>query len=531
MKLKTLLNKIKQKNPKLSWQIKGSKEIELTGISANSKTIAPGNLFIAKKGRTFDGLDFVKEAVLAGAKAVVSDLENPFLQNISQIVHDGKIDVEAKIAAAYHSFPSEKLFAVGVTGTNGKTTVSYLLKHILQINKTNCGIIGTVEYFTGKHYPAKLTTPSACRLQKLLAEMLEHKLKAAVIETSSQALDQNRCSEIDFDLVIFTNLTQDHLDYHQNMQNYFQAKLKLFEHLTSDKTAILNLDDFYAGKILEKTRARKITFAVKQMADLKAENIRLYFDGMKFDLIYKQKTEKGRHARCKIQNTANKYKNRACETQKISENQEIYAEQKVEIFSSLTGMFNVYNILAATAAALQKGIGLEKIAKSIVSFKGVKGRLQRAEIKADFSVFVDYAHTADALAKTLAALQELKQGRLLVVFGCGGNRDQSKRAEMGRVAAEQADLCIITNDNPRQEDPQKIIRQIITGMKKTKIKTSYCIEEDRYLAIKKAIQMAQKNDIILIAGKGHEAYQILKDTTIVFDDKETVEKICQACLV
>lgn len=480
MKLKKLLKNI----PNL--KIKGSQELKITGISADSKTVAPGNLFLAKKGRTFDGADFISDAILAGATAIISDLYNPFLSKTVQIIHDDVAALEAKLAATYYAFPAKKLFMVGITGTNGKTTVSYLIKHLLDQNKKACGLLGTIEYIIGKNsYPASLTTPAACNLQKFLKEMVKAKMKAAVMEASSQAIDQGRCDEIDFDAAIFTNLSQDHLDYHGNLQEYALAKAKLFENLAGDKIAIINLDDDSAQFMIEKTKAKIMTFAIDKAADLKAENITYSADGLKFTLVYQGKREK--------------------------------------ITSFLIGRFNVYNLLAAIAATIVAGISFKNIQKAISTFHRARGRLERVEISKQFSVFIDYAHSEDALKNVLKTLRELKCGRLITVFGCGGNRDADKRPKMGKISSELSDFCFITSDNPRKEDPKKIIKEIISGIKKD----NYLVEEDRFEAIKKALKMAQKNDIVLIAGKGHETYQICRDKTNLFDDRGVARKICQ----
>lgn len=466
--------------------IKGPKDIKITGISANSKTVAPGNLFLARKGKTFDGAEFISEAVLAGASAVLTDLYNPFLSQIAQIIHPNAAVLEAKIAAAFYGFPSKKLYTIGVTGTNGKTTVSYLIRHIFEQNNKPCGLLSTIEYISGKsHHSAMLTTPAAVDLQKFLKEMVNSKMKAVVMEASSQALDQLRCQEIDFSLAIFTNLTQDHLDYHLNMQNYAKAKERLFQGLGLKSAAIVNADDPYVENIIQNTKAKVVTYGLEKPAHLRAENIVFSETGTEFDLAYAGKIEK--------------------------------------ISSSLVGRFNVYNLLAAIAAALEAKIPLKKIKQAVASFAPVRGRLERAKIKQPFSVFVDYAHTEDALINALAALKQFKKGRLIVVFGCGGNRDKDKRPKMGRAASENADFCILTSDNPRQEDGFQIIQDIVRGIQKE----NYLIEEDRFLAIKKAVLMAKENDIVLIAGKGHETYQILKDKKYPFDDRGAVEEICQ----
>ncbi|MFA5250327.1 MAG: UDP-N-acetylmuramoyl-L-alanyl-D-glutamate--2,6-diaminopimelate ligase, partial [Parachlamydiales bacterium] len=366
---------------------------------------------------------------------------------------------------------------------------AYLIRHFLEQNQKPTGLLGTVEYIVGKNrYPSHLTTPSAITLQKFLKEMLRSKMKAAVMEVSSHAIDQERCREIDFDAAVFTNLTQDHLDYHRSLENYAQTKARLFASLKKGSLAIVNLDDPYAALMIEKSPARLMTYGLGPRADLRAEEISVSTGGTEFSVLYQGRKER--------------------------------------FFSALIGRFNVYNILAAAAVALEAKIPLKKIKSALASFPQVRGRLEKASVKKDFSVFIDYAHTDDALKKVLETLGELKQGRLITVFGCGGDRDQLKRPKMGRIAALLSDLCVLTSDNPRKEEPGAIIRQILQGVAQENLEKCV-VEEDRFEAIKKALFMAKKGDIVLIAGKGHESYQIFKDRRVAFDDRQTVEEICQ----
>lgn len=485
MKLRKLFKDIKYK------AIKGSKEVEISGVCSDSRYVAPGNLFIAKKGEKYDGTDFIPNAVAAGAVAVVTDLYDPYLKNISQIVHDDVSQIEADIAAAYYNYPSNSLFMVGVTGTSGKTTICYLIKHILDSSEMKTGLIGTVECYLGKNrFSSTLTTPDNVLIQKYLKEMVTEGCQSAALEVSSHGLEQGRLSNVNFNVGIFTNLSQDHLDYHHNFENYADAKKRLFDSLSYSGVAIVNIDDEWSAKMIESTKAKIISYGVENSkADFFASDIKFSLEGLEFVLHY------------------------------------FGGKQKVK--SKVIGRFNVYNILAAIAASLEAKIPIEQITKHISNFSGAPGRLERVKSKKDFHVFVDYAHKPDALKNVLITLKELKPKKIITLFGCGGDRDKGKRPIMGKIASELSDLTIITSDNPRSEPPMQIISEIEKGFK-TK---NYQIEEDRALAIEKAMALAGKNDIVLIAGKGHESSQVFANKTILFNDREIAEKILgQNCL-
>lgn len=490
MKLKKLLKDIPVK------QIKGSKEIEITGVCSNSKLVAPGNLFIAKKGLIDDGAQFIPEAITGGAVAVVTDIYNPTLKNVTQIIHPDVNTIEGLIAAHYYQFAGNELFMVGVTGTNGKTTTSYLIKHLLDRLNSTCGLIGTIEYIIGQHrYQATRTTPDVTSNHKMLREMVLQDCKAAVMEVTSHALMQGRVQNIDFDVGIFTNLTLDHLDYHQTMDNYCEAKNKLFRSLNPDKNkkkkgippmAIVNADSPWVGKMTEGCKAKIFTYGIESQADLRATDIRLTSSGTVFNLNYKN--------------------------------------QQLKCHWPLIGRFNVYNCLAATSVGLMRNEPLEKIISILECFPSVPGRLEAVPNELGLKIYVDFAHSDDALANVLECLGELKTGRIITVFGCGGDRDNTKRPKMAKVCEELADFSIVTSDNPRSEDPESICRMILQGFKQ---KDSYIVELDRRCAIEKAIEMATPDDIILIAGKGHETYQIFAHKTIEFDDRKIAAQICQ----
>lgn len=479
MKLKKILKDIKYKT------IKGSKEIEISGICSDSRYVAPGNLFIAKKGGKYDGTDFIPKAVSAGAVAVVTDIFDPFLKNIVQIIHDDVAEIEADIASAYYNFPSKSLFVVGITGTCGKTTIAYLIKHILDGAKISTGLIGTIECILGStSFHSSLTTPDNLLIQKYLKEMVVSGCKSAVLEVSSHGLDQGRLKNIKFNVAIFTNLSQDHLDYHHSMENYSDAKKRLFDSLSSSGKAIVNIDDIWSAKMIENTKAEIITYGIKnERTDLFAKNITFSFSGLQFDLFYRG--------------------------------------EKHKVSSSLIGRYNVYNILAAIAASLEEKLSLSEIIKSVSTFKSATGRLEKIDSNKDFQVFIDFAHKPEALKNVLFTLKELHPKRIITIFGCGGDRDREKRPLMGKISSELSDISIITSDNPRSEDPISIISQIVKDMKKD----SFLIEPDRYKAIEKAINLAKKGDVVLIAGKGHESSQIFANKTILFNDKEVAKQI------
>lgn len=489
MKLKKLIKDIPLKD------LRGSKEVFVTGLCANSKLVSPGNLFVAKKGRVDDGAHYIQEAVAAGATAILTDILDPSLKNVTQLIHPEVAAIETLLASHYYQFPSHDLFMVGITGTNGKTTTSFLIKHLLDQLNSPCGLIGTIEYIIGKHrHQATRTTPDVISNHKMLREMITQNCKSAVMEVTSHALDQGRAANIEFDVAIFSNLTLDHLDYHQTMESYCEAKQKLFEYLTPKQkkstipyppTAVINIDSPWHQKMLQKCKAKVLTYGLSANADVKATNIHLHLDGTTFSVSYKGKT--------------------------------------VECRCPLVGRFNVYNCLAAICVGLVRDEPLEKLVAIMSTFPPVPGRLEQVKNALGFNIFVDFAHSDDALINVLECLQEFKKGRIITVFGCGGDRDNSKRPKMAKAAENYSDFCIVTSDNPRSEDPQAICKQIIAGFQKKQ----WLLEIDRKEAIREAISMATDKDIILIAGKGHETYQIFAHKTIEFDDRKIAAQLSQ----
>lgn len=479
MKLKSLLKGIPVK------LVKGSKEVEITGICSNSKCVAPGNLFIAKRGQQEDGNQFLAEAVSAGAAAILTDMYNPFVGRSAQLIHPHPASIEGLIAAQFYHYPSDDLYLVGITGTNGKTTCAYLVRHLLEASGISCGLIGTIEYIIGSHrYRATHTTPDALTNQRLMKEMLLSGCKAAVMEVSSHGLSQKRVAQIDYDAAIFTNLSPEHLDYHLTMEEYAKAKAELFTSLKPGrkkrrkKAAIVNADCPWSKRMLQACTAPVMTYGIDNEADVRASEIKLERDQSSFLVTYKGQT--------------------------------------FPFKWRLIGRFNISNCLAVIALGLSRGMLLADIAPIIATFQPADGRLEWVPNPEGLSIFIDYAHTDDALQKVLECLNEIKQGKIITVFGCGGNRDKGKRARMAKVSESLSDFTIVTSDNPRDENPMEICLEIIQGFRG---KESYLLEVDRREAIRKALTLVKPDDILLIAGKGHERYQIFSHKTIEFDDR------------
>ncbi|MBR5304132.1 MAG: UDP-N-acetylmuramoyl-L-alanyl-D-glutamate--2,6-diaminopimelate ligase [Candidatus Gastranaerophilales bacterium] len=465
------------------------KDIDIKGISYNSNTINSHEIFVCLKGERVDGHDFAQSAFEKGAVALMC--EKPLNIEIPQIIVKSTQESIADLAAVFYHNPSNSLNLMGVTGTNGKTTVAHLIQKIFEQNNKKCALIGTLGYkFSSKddYLEAKHTTPQAPQMQETLRKILNSEISNVITEVSSHALEQFRVKNCEFSTAIFTNLTQDHLDYHITMENYFNAKAKLFSNLKEGNNAIVNLDDKYSQKLIEKipNNVNILTYSVKNSADIMAKNIEFMSDGVCFDVAY----------------------------------QDSFLNFKLR----LNGMFSVYNCLAAIAASLANGISLDVIKEALEETRSVAGRFEI--VRTNPMVIVDYAHTPDGLENILRAARELtpKDGNLICLFGCGGNRDCTKRPKMGKIAQSLADKIIITSDNPRNEDPQQIITDILSGLALINPKTVF-VEADRQLAIKLLKDISSENDVLVLAGKGHENYQILADKTIHFDDREEVIKV------
>lgn len=470
------------KDLNVTW--KGSQEIKLTSLTANSKAVGPGSLFIAKRGVKGDGHRYIPEAVAAGAVAILADTCDPFLKGVTQVISPDVNALEAIIAHRFYNYPASQLSVYGVTGTCGKTTTTFLIKHLLDEVGSPCGLIGSVSWMTKeKILPASHTTPDLITTLKLLHEMVEGGCSSVAMEISSHAIDQKRVEGISPKVAVFTNLSHEHLDYHKSMEEYARVKALLFKHLSRESFALVNGDDVWSSFMVQESCAKVVRYGLNPQFELSASDLNLSAQEMQFNVKWKGET-----ARFK---------------------------------TALIGRFNVYNILAAAGVLLVEGFNLPQIAQALEVFPGVPGRLERVPNRRQLNVLVDYAHKPEALKNVLQTLQEIKTGRIITVFGCGGNRDGEKRPKMAAIAESLSDFTIVTSDNPRQEDPAEIARQIILGFQ---TRDRYTVELDRRQAIAKALEMANSQDLVLIAGKGHETYQIFGDRTVPFDDRLVVQQ-------
>lgn len=465
--------------------IRGNTHIAVAGVEFDSRKIEKDYCYVAIKGFVRDGVDFVAQAMANGANAVVSvhPPSNKFPHLIwVQVKNDRR--VLSQMASRFFDNPSQKLKVIGVTGTNGKTTTVGLIQTLLN-STVKTAAIGTLNmnFPGGYNQKTKLTTPEAPELFAFMAEAVKAGCQNLVMEVSSAALSLLRVEDIGFAQAVFTQFSGDHLDFHQTMENYFEAKLSLFKKLGAEHWAIINNDDPMGERIIKELNCRYVTFGFSEQADIRPLKYHFSLDGIKALL----QTPRG----------------------------------KMEIQSRLLGRFNLLNIMAAVSSALVNDMALEKISAGLSEFIPVKGRVNIAHA-GDFLVVVDYAHTDDALENLLTAFREISQGKLILVFGAGGCRDKTKRPRMGRVAAKFADWVIVTSDNPRQDDPQTIISEIVAGFGEGF--RNFSSEIDRKKAIEKALDMAAPGDVVLIAGKGHEDYQIFKDQTVHFDDFEVVNE-------
>ncbi len=456
-------------------------DVEISDVTQDSRLIEEGSLFVCVKGVTFDGHSVARQVLEMGARAIIAErdlgIENQILVKDSRAVF-------SLVCANFFKNPADKLKLIGVTGTNGKTTTTFLIKQILENVHKKVGLIGTVQnMICDEVYPAKYTTPDPYELQKLFSKMVEAGCEYCVMEVSSQALAQGRVNGLRFKLAAFTNLTQDHLDYHKTWENYFASKKMLFENCD---IAVTNADDAYGMKIVEGLDIKEIvTYSVNSNdASYIAKNVNFKPSGVEYEIIGET------IGRC------------SC---------------------PIPGRFSVYNSLCAAACALSLGFAFGDVLSAISKSKGVKGRIEVVPTNRDFTVIIDYAHSPDGLENIISSLREIASGRIVTLFGCGGDRDKTKRPKMGRIAAELSDFCIVTSDNPRTENPSEIIQDILEGIKG--IDVDYEVVENRKQAIAYAIKNARKDDIILLAGKGHETYQILPTGTIHFDEREVVAEI------
>ncbi|MEI8176041.1 MAG: UDP-N-acetylmuramoyl-L-alanyl-D-glutamate--2,6-diaminopimelate ligase [Candidatus Omnitrophota bacterium] len=451
-------------------------------ISDDSRNVVPGDLFFALQGARHDGTRFIDEALTRGAAAVIIAHGASLQREDPRIIRvEDPRSMLAEYAARFYRFPSRRLKVIGITGTNGKTTVSYLVRAIMTAAGKTPGVVGTIAHsWKDKTVASVNTTPGALEVQRLLNAMAEDGVICCAMEVSSHALDQGRVLGIDFTGAIFTNLTGEHLDYHGTIEKYLAAKARLFTGLGADRYAVINADDACYGYLRQATSARVISYGLTADADLRAEEIALTDDGTRF-LVRDQRGS-------------------------------------WSVTTPLIGLFNVYNILAAIACARAEGCERETIREALRECTGADGRLERVDPESGRRVYVDYAHTDDALENVLMALKAIAPRKIILVFGCGGDRDRSKRPRMGKVASRLADYVIITSDNPRSEDPALIAREIERGIEQGF--TNYEMIPDRSDAIARAVRLGGAEDVVVIAGKGHERNQIIGSTVTPFSDKE-----------
>jgi len=479
-------------------QVAGPVDGTVSGLAYDSRRVVQGGLFFALRGSHADGHAFIPNALAAGAAAVVMEQPLPLPENVLGIVVADSRQALALASALFYGNPAGGMLAVGVTGTNGKTTITYLLEALLQAAGRKPAVIGTVSYrFGSRQDPASHTTPESLELQQALAEFAAEGADALVMEVSSHALEQNRIAGIPFAAGIFTNLTPEHLDYHQTMEAYFASKRRLFaDHvIPAGKPAVINIDDAYGARLADEF-AGSWTCGLAEGARIRAQQVEMNRDGVRFEVSL--------------------------------------PDGVVAIESPLLGRFNVSNLLCAIATAAALGIDGQTIAATLRVAGRVPGRLERVNNRRDALVLVDYAHTGDALENVLATVRDLKPRRLITVFGCGGDRDRSKRPVMGEVAARYADLVIVTSDNPRTEDPVAILDEIIPGVRRcqprelsaaeAKTERGYRVIGDRRQALDFAVSLLQPGDLLLVAGKGHEDYQIIGKTKHHFDDREELAR-------
>jgi len=488
-------------------EVSGKLNIEIAFITANSKDADKDSLFIAIPGTDIDGHDFLNDAFNNGARAFIT--ERPFIKpGITNIIVPDCRSALAKLTAEFYSHPSKALTLIGITGTNGKTTTAFLIESILKETKLQVGLLSTIKYrFGTQTLTASHTTPGPLELQKVLRDMADTKIKYAVMEVSSHGLKQKRVEECHFDTVIFTNLTPEHLDYHKTMDDYLKAKEILFTSLLSqsDKknpVAIINTDDPSGKTLLNKIKRKTITYGINR-GDIHTKNIVMSLNGIKADIVTPDKS--------------------------------------FSVRSKLIGHFNLYNILAAVSAAMSLGLSTEEIKTGIEKAENIPGRMEEIKNDKGIKIFIDYAHTGDALKNVLKTINDLTNRKIITIFGCGGDRDREKRPVMGKIAANYSNIILVTSDNPRTENSDKIIKEIEAGiLEKNFIKKNkpfftadtdkiYFIEENRSTAIKEGISMATPGDVVLIAGKGHETHQISGNKKYHFNDREEAMRALKLC--
>lgn len=477
MNLKDILKGVKYE------LVKGTDELEIRELQYDSRAVKEGDLFLCVEGYSTDGHKYVDSAYKNGASAIICSKDIDNLPDCTIIKVEDSRKALALAAANYYQHPSKKMRIIGITGTNGKTTSTFMVKAILEEAGYKVGLVGTIANYIGnKKIPSDRTTPESLELQKLFKDMLDEGVEYCVMEVSSHSLYLDRVYGVEFSQAIFTNLTRDHLDFHKNFENYYDAKLILFKNTCN---SIINIDDTYGEKVYGDARGTKLSYGIDKCADIKAMDLHMHSRGVDFTVTYDNKSE--------------------------------------HINLNIPGKYNVSNALGSIGACLSEGIELSVIKKGLEKMLFVPGRCEivTQAHNLGYEVIVDYAHTPDGLENILKTAREFTKGKLISVFGCGGDRDNTKRPIMGKIGGELSDLAVITSDNPRTEDPMTIIDQVVKGIEKD----NYIIVENRRAAIKKAMEKANKGDVIVVAGKGHEDYQVLKDRTIHFDEREVIEEI------
>lgn len=485
MDLRELLETLEEK------KVDGPADVDVAGLAYDSRNVSEGFCFFCIKGLVTDGHRYVKQAVSGGATVIFVEREpddDPGAGVTVVRVGDTRLAL-AKCSARFYGYPSDGMKLVGVTGTNGKTTTTFLIESILLEDGSTTGLIGTVEnHVAGEVEPVTRTTPESLDLQRLLSRMTEARVDSTVMEVSSHALELHRVAGCHYNAVVFTNLTQDHLDFHISLEEYFGAKRKLFEgdDFGAGRKAVVNIDDPFGRRMLTETSLEPVSFAIDAEADIKASGVTISADGNSFEMKY--------------------------------------GDELLPIGTKLQGRFNVYNCLSAAAAAYALGIPAASVKRGLESLAGVPGRFENIDCGQGFTALVDYAHTPDGISNLLEACREVTSGRVIIVVGCGGDRDRSKRPLMGGVASRLADMCIITSDNPRGEDPRSIIDMVLEGVAGSPGDGTCEVEVDRRAAILRACTIARAGDLVVVAGKGHESGQVFSDRVVSFDDRQVMRE-------
>jgi UDP-N-acetylmuramoyl-L-alanyl-D-glutamate--2,6-diaminopimelate ligase len=488
MKLNDLLLSLK------NTRIVGDSEVEVSGITYDSRSAVLNSVFVAVHGFKTDGANYAAQAVERGAKTVVLEKDMDLPDGVTRVIVPNARVALAELSSAFYGHPSRKLKMIGITGTNGKTTTSFLIEAILRKAGYKVGVIGTVEArIDGRGLPVKLTTPESSELQELLSKMVKEGVTHVVMEVSSHSLELHRTHGCEFDVAIYTNLTHDHLDFHENMQNYLKAKLKLFEKLgkghKKDVTGIVNVDDPYGKRILTYIDGDIMTYGIINNANLKASNFEWTLEHMRFDI----------------------------ETHDI----------KLRMNTNLIGVYNAYNIMAALLCGRAFGLPYEQMKKAVEEVKYIPGRFERVHAGQKFPVIVDFAHSPDSLTKLLETIRPLVKGKVILVFGCPGDRDRAKRPVMGEIAVKLADFTYISTDDPHSESPDAIMKEIEVGVIRAggDYGKNYLKIEDRRTAIEQAIHMAGADDAVVLAGRGHERAQDYNGVKIQIDDREVAKEV------